>query len=189
MARLVNEEALKAIIADLENLSEPQKQRIRDRWLNYVLRWDDRADENKKRHYVYRRIVVIGGVVLPALIGTTAIRSLTNLTTEQANVIQWVAFALSLIVGISGALEELFRHGDIWREKRAAAELLNCEGWRYFQLAGKYKGKGKTHVSTYSDFATAVEDIIEHEIKDYLLVTHAKENKPGNGSTEQDEPI
>lgn len=175
MAQQLDIPALKNVISDLEYLSETQRQSIIDRWLNYVIWWDSRATENKRKHYRYRRIVVIGGVVLPALVGTTATLSLSSLTKEQVNVIQWAAFALSLIVGICTALEELYHHGDLWRDKRAAGEILKCEGWRYFQLVGKYKGK--THVQAYADFASTVEDMIEHEIKDYLLVTRPKDDK------------
>ena len=36
--------------------------------------------------------------------------------------VQWAAFTVSLIVGIAAGMEELFRFGEILRDKRAAAE-------------------------------------------------------------------
>ena len=169
MAQLLNIPALERVISNLIGLSETEKQFITDRWLNYVIWWDSRASKHKRLHFRLRIIVVIGGVVIPALIGTAATPNLSGLRTEQVNIIQWVAFALSLLVGVCAALEELFHHGEIWRDKRSAGEILKCEGWRYFQLVGKYKGK--THPEAYTDFASTVEDMIEHEIKDYFLIT------------------
>jgi hypothetical protein len=167
MAQLVNEDALRAVIDHLQ-LSDGQKQHIKDRWLNYVIWWDSRAAENKSRHYLLRTIVIIGGVLIPALIATAATPALSGLGTENINFLQWTAFALSLLVGIAAALEELHRYGEIWREKRAAAEVLKCEGWRYFQLVGKYKMAD--HTTAFQEFATAVEDMIEREIKDYFVI-------------------
>ena len=174
MAQLVNEDALRVVIDHLD-LPDSQKQHIKDRWLNYVLWWDGRASENKRKHFWLRTIVVIGGVLIPALIATAATPNLSGLRTEQISFLQWTAFVISLLVGIAAALEELYRYGEIWREKRAAAEVLKCEGWRYFQLVGKYKAKD--HNITYQEFASAVEDMIEREIKDYFLINREKETK------------
>jgi cation transport ATPase len=175
MAQLVNEDALRTVIDHLE-LSDEQKQRVKDRWLNYVVWWDSRASKNRRKHYWLRTIVVIGGVIIPALIGTAAAPNLSGIRDEQINVFQWAAFSISLLVGIAAALEELYRYGEIWREKRAAAEVLKCEGWRYFQLVGKYKTA--THINAYEEFASTVEDMIEREIKDYFLI-HKENEKPG----------
>lgn len=172
MAHLVNKTELETVIHDLNGLNDFQKQHIKDRWLEKVVRWDNRAAVTKKAHYVLRSIVVIGGVALPALIGSTAMPTLVKINDAEANIIQWVAFGLSLLVGIAAALEGLFRFGEIWRDKRAAEEMLSCEGWRYFQLIGKYKGK--SHNDAYAEFASTVEDKIESEIKGYLLVTRTK---------------
>lgn len=172
MAQLVKENELKSIIDDLEDLTDKQKEFIKERWLNYVLWWDGRSRANKWKYYTFRTIVVIGGVAIPALIGTAATRNLSNLTTEQVGAIQWVAFGLSLIVGISAALEELFRFGEIWRDKRAAAELLKVEGWCYFQLIGKYKDQ--KHTEAYPDFASTVENMIGSEIKGYVSIIAPK---------------
>lgn len=175
MAQLVDEQALRAVIDKLEGLSDEQKQRIRDRWLNYVVWWDSRARTSKRWHYGLRMIVVVGGVVIPALIGGAAMPTLLGLQGSKVNVIQGVAFVVSVIVGVAATFEELFRFGEIWRDKRGAAEALKGEGWRYFQLVGKYNNK--SHDDAYADFASAVEDMIEHEIKDYLLVTRSKEEQ------------
>jgi len=173
MSRLVDRTKLEALIDKLDDLKPSYKEYMKDRWLAVLERWDLRAARTKWKHYLLRGIIVTGGVVLPALIGTAAVPSLLD---ENKNAIQWIAFGLSVLVGIAASLEGLFRWGEIWRDKRAAEELLNCEGHRYMQLIGKYKGR--THNNSYHDFASTVEDIIEHEIKDYLLVTRTKDEEP-----------
>jgi hypothetical protein len=173
MAHLVNKKHLETVINNLEGLSDFQKQHIKERWLAMVVRWDNRAAECKWKYFLLRSIVVIGGVALPALIGSTAMPTLINIKGSQVNTIQWVAFGLSLLVGVAAALEGLFRHGEIWRDKRAAEEMLSSEGWRYFERIGS-KYKGMTHSKTYAEFALTIEDMIVHEIKGYLLVTHEK---------------
>ncbi len=120
MAQLLDIPVLQNAISNLEGLSESQKQRINDRWLKYVIWWDSKAIKHKKWHFILRTVVVIGGVSISALIGTAIMSNLTGLRTDQVNSIQWVAFALSLLVGICSALEELLHHSEIWRDKRAA---------------------------------------------------------------------
>ncbi len=62
-----------------------------------------------------------------------------------------------------------------------AAELLKIEGFRYFQQTGAYRGK--THADAFPDFADAVEAMIEHEIKDYIVAVQPPPGGgPGSGS-------
>jgi hypothetical protein len=180
MAHLINKTDLETVIDSLEGLTDSHKQHIKKRWLSYIVRWDNRAAECKWKHYTLRGMVVLGGVIIPALIGSAIMPTLLDLKDVQISIIHWASFGISLLVGISAALEEIFRFGEIWRDKRAAGELLNCEGWRYFQLVGKYKDK--THIDAYPDFAATVEDMIQHEIKDYLLITQSKDEATINRS-------
>jgi hypothetical protein len=174
MATLVDRITIEAGIDRLK-LEESQKQFVKDRWLTYVVYWDKRARANKTKYYILKTVVIVGSVITPALIGTVALPNLLQVNHSGTNPIQWIAFGLSLLVGLAAALEEFYRHGDLWREKRAAGEILKCEGWRFFQLAGKYKGK--SHSGAFSDFASNVEDMIEHEIKDYFLVNRKKDEE------------
>ena len=78
---------------------------------------------------------------------------------------------VSFAVAISAGLESLFSSGDIWREKRAAAELLKSYGFSFFQLSGDY-ASFKTHQEAYPQFAMNVENLIRGEIKDYILAVN-----------------
>ena len=79
----------------------------------------------------------------------------------------------SLVVAIGAGLENVFGFGEIWREKRMAAELIKSEGFSFLQLAGGY-AQFKTHREAHKLFAQNVEDLIRHEIKDYVIAVTPK---------------
>ena len=92
-----------------------------------------------------------------------------------------LTLATSLVVTICLAWEEVYHYGDIWREKRDACERIKVEGFRFFQLTGRY-GESEAHKAlsvcqpawshkdAYRDFANRVEGIIESEIGSYFKV-------------------
>jgi hypothetical protein len=164
-AILVNEEELKSLIDGLELNDKKRNEYLRARWLNYVLWWDARAAEAKCKYFALRGAVVVAGALVPALIG---LREL-NVWGEDAWVFAVLAILASLVVAICTGIESLFGFGNIWREKRAAAELIKIEGFRFFQLTGGYDQGDKTHADLYATFAAKVEDMIEREIKDYVV--------------------
>jgi hypothetical protein len=156
---LVDEAALRNTIHQLD-LDDLQKDRLINRWLHYVVWWDARARASKWKHHTLRSIVVAGGAAIPALVSV-------HVSDPERAALHIVTVVLSLLVAISAGLEGLFGFGEIWREKRAAAEILKVQGWRFFQLIKPFAGM--THRQAYPDFADAVETMIEHEVKDYLV--------------------
>src|SRR5262249_16123241 len=162
---LVDEAALRDVISQLD-LDEKQKDRLNKRWLEYVIWWDGRATQNKWKYHALRSIVVIGGATVPALV------SLDVSDPRRAAFLHIITVVISLLVAISAGLEGLFGFGEIWREKRAAAEILKVQGWRDFQ--GIKPFTGKTHQEAYPDFADTVETMIEHEVRDYLVATQGE---------------
>jgi len=167
---LVDSEALKAEINKLQDLDDEQKRSLENRWLHMVRYWDQRSRKSRRKYFAYRTIVLIGGVLIPALVSLQT----SNLVADKyKGLIQFAAIVTGLLIAIAAGVEEIFHYGEIWREKRKAAELLKIEGWRYFQLAGPYRKA--THKMAYPDFAGNVEVMIEREIKDYMVVTQPME--------------
>jgi uncharacterized protein DUF4231 len=164
--KLVNEAEFRDTIGKLD-LDEHRKDQLSKRWLHYVLWWDDRARDSKWKYHALRSIVIVGGAVLPALV------SLNISDPKRATYVHTLTAAISVLVAASAGLEGLFGYGEIWREKRAAAEVLKCRGARFFQLIPPYAA-AKTHEAAYPEFADEVETMIEHEIKDYLTATQSK---------------
>jgi Protein of unknown function (DUF4231) len=167
---LVDIEALKAEINKLQDLDDEQKHSLENRWLHMVRYWDQRSRKSRRKYFVYRTIVLIGGVLIPTLVSLQT----SNLVADKyKGSIQFAAIVTGLLIAIAAGVEEIFHYGEVWREKRKAAELLKIEGWRYFQLAGPYRKA--THKVAYPDFAANVEVMIEREIKDYMVVTQPVE--------------
>ena len=111
----------------------------------------------------------VGGASIPALVGLRELRLL-----EGADGVFAVAsIVVSLVVAISTGLEGVFRCGDIWREKRMATELIVSEGFSYLQLTGQYAQL--THKTAFKLFAQNVEELIRHEIKDYVIATNSQQ--------------
>ena len=77
------------------------------------------------------------------------------------------------MIAICAGLESLFGFGDIWREKRNAAEVVKSEGFSFLELVGDY-AQFKTHEEAYKLFGQKVEDLIRHEIKDYVVAVNPK---------------
>src|SRR5262245_9389825 len=78
-----------------------------------------------------------------------------------------------LMAAICAGVERLFSFGDIWREKRAAAELIKSEGFSFLQLTGDYK-EFTTHSDAFQRFAANIEGLIRSEIKEYVVAVSPK---------------
>jgi hypothetical protein len=156
---------LDQLISALE-ISELHKHSLRSRWLDQVLWMEKKAGQYQRRYYILRLIAIIGGVIVPALVGL-------NLTGNQfaATSIQGTTFGLSMVVALSVATEEFFHFGERWRHYRSTAERLKIEGWQFFQLAGPYqdfKDRKEAHKEAYSLFATRTESIHQQEVDVYI---------------------
>jgi hypothetical protein len=170
-AVLVNLERLRKLIAGLELGDEKLNDCIDARWINYIEWWDSRSRDAKLKYQRLRGAVVIAGALIPALVG---LREL-NVWVKYNWVFAVASIIASLVVAICAGLESLYNYGGIWREKRAAAELIKSEGFSFLQLAGEYK-QHKTHALAFQQFATNVENLIRSEIKDYIAVATPKES-------------
>jgi hypothetical protein len=178
-ARPSYEKWLKEDLGQLINaleISELQKHSLRSRWLDQVVWMEKKAGQCQRWYYTLRLIAIIGGVIVPALIGL-------NLANNEfaAGFIQWTAFGLGIVVAISVAIEEFFRFGERWRHYRSAAERLKIEGWQLFQLGGPYQ-EFKNHAEAYPSFATRTESIHQQEVDVYIteITKEKKKEQPNN---------
>jgi len=144
------------------------------RWLHMLLWWSGRAAKNKWKYYTSRCLVILGGALIPALTSW-------NISSPPNQYLKWTTAGVGLLIAISAGFEEIFHFGEIWREKRGAAELLKVEGWRYFELSGPYKGK--SYQDAYPEFVSSVEALIEREIKDYLVAVRPVQKDSDKGES------
>ena len=112
---------------------------------------------------------MIGSALIPALVGLRELNVWGNYSWAFAV----ASIVASLVVAICGGIETLYNNGGIWREKRAAAELIKSEGFSFLQLIGDYKDFN-SHKEAFELFATNVESLIRSEIKDYIVAVSPK---------------
>ncbi len=147
------------MIAALD-LDDRQKLIIKNRWLDQVSWMENKSTRSRNRYNWLRLIAIIGGVIVPALIGL-------NLDGNISEVVSWVVLVISLSVAITSAIEEFFKYGEKYLHYRKTVEILKSEGWLYFQLSGKYN-RYKTHTDAFKKFTGHVEEILQADVKEYI---------------------
>ncbi len=170
---------LKQNMGDVINaleLSDLRKRFLNSRWLEQLLWQEKKAKSAQVRYYVLRLVAIIGGVIVPALVG------LKMGDSGGSECVRWLAFVIGLMVAISVSVEEFFHYGERWRHYRRNAELLKMEGWQFFQLAGPYQ-QFSTHPEAYQEFAARVEKIFGQELDVYIAQIAAE--KKGKQEAEQ----
>jgi hypothetical protein len=157
----VSREDFEKVIDSINDL-KPYREFLKTRWVGMVIWWHSRSVDARWKYFLLRAIVVVGGVLIPVL---------AVFSTRPT----WGCFfsiAISCVgatVAGCAAWEGVANYGEIWREKRRAAELLKVEGWQFLQLCGKYQGDG-SYEKAYPRFATEVETMIAKEVGEYLGV-------------------
>jgi Protein of unknown function (DUF4231) len=166
-------EDLGALIDALE-LPGLQKHFLRSRWLDQILWMEGKANGARSWYSRLRLTTIIGGIIIPALISLTTpgitILSLDGGPTPAVGwitVIGWITFVLSILVGISAAVEQFFSFGERWRHYRRMVETLKVEGWQFFQLTGPYR-RYESHADAYREFAARTEETNQHDVESYI---------------------
>ncbi|MBE0618497.1 MAG: DUF4231 domain-containing protein [Proteobacteria bacterium] len=147
------------VIGELE-LSDLEKHFLKSRWLGQVLWMGGKASQCQLWHYALRVTAILGGVVVPALVGLQPANG-------QVPALRWATFGLSLVVAASVALEGFFRFGERWRHYRRSVESLQAEGWQFFQRCGPYAPLA-SHAAAFPEFARRVEELLGSEVEAYV---------------------
>lgn len=174
------EKSYSGIIDDLE-VDDLHKRFLRDRWLNELLWFEDKADRNQKRHYTLRLVTIVGGVIVPSLVG------LSLKTSLAATAVSWATFTVSLIVALAAALESFFGFGERWRTFRRNVESLKAHGWQYFQLVDRY-ARHVDHRAAFPHFAVQVESVLQQDMEKFIALAHPQAT-PHPSSGEQTKPV
>ncbi len=158
-------------IIDRLDLADLRKDFLKSRWLDQVLWLESRANKERNRHYFLRMVTIVGGVIVPALVG------LNNQGDARFKAaLGWTAFGLSQTVAISAAVEEFFAHGEKYRNYRNTAEGMKIEGWQFFQLTGPYRDFA-SHDNAYKIFANRVEQYIQQDVQGFLARLEDKQEE------------
>jgi len=108
------------LIEGLELEDRKRNEYLIARWLKYVEWWDVQAGRAKWKYHALRGAVVVGGALIPALV---ALRD-SKLPAGADSAVAIGAIVVSLVIAICAGLESLYGFGEVWREKRSAAEVL-----------------------------------------------------------------
>jgi hypothetical protein len=141
-------------------LGDLQKRFLRDRWLDQLLWFENKATANQHRYYALRLVTIVGGVIVPALVGLTVREN------NVADTLAWITFSVSLVVAIAAALDGFFGFGERWRSFRRTAELLKADGWQYFELSGPYVAAD--HTAAFPRFTAHTETLIQQDLKAFI---------------------
>jgi hypothetical protein len=165
------EEQFLPIIRQLE-LTTLQREFLRHRWLDQV-RWaEGKAGTAQGWYRRLRLITIVGGVLIPALIGL-------NVTEPASDILRWAVFGIGLIVAFAASIEGFFHYGDRWPHYRRTAELLKSEGWQFFQLSGQY-ATATTHAAAYTAFAAQTEAIIQRDVEVFFTAVVPEQEQEQN---------
>ncbi|MEM9265639.1 MAG: DUF4231 domain-containing protein [Cyanobacteria bacterium P01_F01_bin.13] len=158
-------------LIDKLDVSDLRKEFLKNRWLDQVMWLEGRATKERNQHFRLRMITIVGGVLVPAMVG---FRNPANQNLERT--ITTAAFIVSQAVAISAAVEEFFGHGDKYRNYRSTAESMKIEGWQFMQLAGPYR-KFKIHEDAYKTFAQRVEQFIQKDVEGFVARLEEKQEE------------
>ena len=158
---LVTRKALEELIDSIKDL-DPYREFLKKRWIGMIMWWHTRSVGARWRYFLLRAIIVVGGVLIPVL------TTLNRHPGFQEFGIDAIAVIGGIVAGCA-AWEGFANYGEVWREKRRAAEMLKVEGWQFIQLCGKYQ-PDKQYQVAFPRFAAEVESMIARKVGEYLAV-------------------
>ena len=175
----------KKINTIIDNLKLPEemednKEIIKSRFVEEVSLYEKKRDHTKKYYNIFRFIVTIGSIFLPAILSMGQMDP-TKLPKNFDQVTYWSSWSISLMVTISNGFLQLFSLDKNYFNYSIVVEQLKTEGWQYFGLSGKYEEYDTHTKEAYKEFCKAIENIkrkqIEQEFQGKGNNTKKKENK------------
>ncbi len=151
---------LTALIDSL-SIAEKRKHFLRSRWLESLLWMESAAQRTRRRYYALRLFTVVGAVIVPALVSINAVGQPNSFVT-------WLTFAISLVVGVSAAVDSFFDFGGRWRHYRSIVEEMKTEGWDFHELSGAYAADDATHETAFPVFVKRVDALLTRETQSYI---------------------
>ena len=166
------------IIDTLELESETDRRILKSRFLAEVLRYEKRKDHTKKYYNVFRFIMTIGSILLPAILSLGQMDP-AKLPRNFDQITYWSSWTISLMVTASNGFLQLFSLDKNYFEYALTTEQLKTEGWQYFELAGKYEDD-ETHQEAYKAFCKSIENIKRKQVeKEFSGKGDVNKNKKG----------
>tara|TARA_B100001287_G_scaffold248277_1_gene227409 strand:+ start:46 stop:921 length:876 start_codon:yes stop_codon:yes gene_type:complete len=164
------------IIDTLELDSETDRGILKSRFLSEVVDYERRKLKTKKYYDVFRFIVTIGSILLPAILSLGQMDP-AKLPKNFDQWTYWSSWTISLMVTASNGFLQLFSLDKNYFEYALTTEQLKTEGWQYFQLSGKYEDD-ESHKEAYKAFSKSIENIKRKQVeKEYSGKGDVNKNK------------
>jgi hypothetical protein len=154
-------------------LGEAAQSYLIARWLDQLTWMEGRAARAQAWYYGLRLAAILGGLLIPVLVGWQG-------ATTDAVASHVLAGVLGVVVAAASAVEGFFRFGERWQHYRRTAEVLKAEFWRYSQLSGPYKDS-PDHSHAFSTFVERVEHTLGDDVETYFTAIQPKtDSAPGS---------
>ena len=125
--------------------------------------YETRRNNTKKYYNVFRFIVTLGSLFLPALLSIGQMDPM-KLPRNFDNISYWASWTISLTVTACNGFLQLFSLDKNYFEFSITTEQLKTEGRQFFQLSGKYE-EYECHKEAYKPFCKSIENIKENKLK------------------------
>jgi len=166
--------------------SETDRRILKSRFLAEVLKYEKRKEHTKKYYNIFRFIVTIGSIFLPAILSLGQMDP-AKLPRNFDQITYWSSWTISLMVTASNGFLQLFSLDKNYFEYAITTEQLKTEGWQFFELSGKYEDD-ETHQEAYKVFCKSVENIKRKQVeKEFPGKADVNKNKKGKKFDFQEE--
>jgi len=153
-----------------KSVSAQERFYIENRWHSQWSYYDKKATDAKKVYFSIQRFVVVGGVIVPVIVGlgyslSTIVESMFAMPVGAGRPwIDIITVVISATIGIAAAVESLYKFGDDWNSYRSAAEELLAEKSFYDMQSGPYAN----NPNAFATFVDRTEGIIANQNGKYF---------------------
>ena len=143
---------------------EDNKEIIKSRFVEEVSFYEKKRDHTKRYYNIFRFIVTIGSIFLPAILSMGQMDP-AKLPKNFDQVTYWSSWSISLLVTISNGFLQLFSLDKNYFNYSLVVEQLKTEGWQFFGLSGKYEEYDTHEKKAYKEFCKAIENIKRKQVE------------------------
>jgi hypothetical protein len=155
-----------------KSVSAQERFYISNRWHSQWQYYDKKATEAKQRYQTIQKIIGVGSVIVPILVGlgsnlAAMIESISVLGLQPGQgrpFVDMFSVVISGTVGVAAVIESVHKYGDDWNSFRSAAEELLAEKSFYDMQSGPYAN----NVNPFATFVDRTEGIIANQNGKYF---------------------
>ncbi len=163
------------------NVTAEEKFYIENRWYAQWRYYDKKSSENKQSYHFFQRVIVIGSVTVPVLVGTgPSIAAYVNNEPWVRALLDMATVVISLAVALSAAIEGLYKYGEYWSNYRKAAEELLQEKHLYDVRSGGYANTS----DPFLRFVERCEGIIAKQNGQYFQTVEKQQSEAAKQTAE-----